>query len=98
MARRRHSSARRRKCSTLTCFLPADRPHLLLFLRSETQRRQHLPDISSKSFSAVSQFAQWKPLKRRKSFSLFLPQHYRLQPCYHTLWHEEIYGGDKELF
>ena len=24
-ARRRHSSARRRKCSTLTCFLPADR-------------------------------------------------------------------------
>jgi hypothetical protein len=28
-ARRRHSSARCRKCSTLTCFLPADRASLL---------------------------------------------------------------------
>jgi hypothetical protein len=25
-------------------------------------------------------------------------QHYHSQPCYHTLWREEIYGGDKELF
>jgi hypothetical protein len=30
-ARRRHSSARRRKCSILICFLPADRPTSLLF-------------------------------------------------------------------
>jgi hypothetical protein len=36
-ARRRHSSARRRKCSTLNCFLPPDRPTSLLYLRSETQ-------------------------------------------------------------
>jgi hypothetical protein len=30
IARRRHSSARRRKCSILNCFLPADRPASLL--------------------------------------------------------------------
>jgi hypothetical protein len=70
-ARRRHSSARRRKCSILTYFLPSDRPISLLFLRSETQPRQHLLDISWRLFSTVSRFAQ-KPLKRRKSFSLFL--------------------------
>jgi hypothetical protein len=36
MARRRHSSARRRKCSTFTCFLPINRPTSLVRVENST--------------------------------------------------------------
>jgi hypothetical protein len=36
--------------------------------------------------------------KEANLFHYFIvSQHYPLQPRYHTLWREEIYGGDKEF-
>jgi hypothetical protein len=74
-ARRRHSSARRRKCSILTYFLPSDRPISLLFLRSETQPRQHLP----RYFMEVifHRFA-FRPKASQKTQIRFVISHYHL--------------------